>query len=60
MQINAEESLSFWDRDFAMQTEAMFQNDKQRCHEVTYEAWKDRGPGKRAAEFVSWIWEPYY
>lgn len=60
MQINAEESLSFWDRDFAMEMEAMFQTDKQRCHEVTYEAWHDRGARKRAKEWVSWIWEPFY
>jgi cardiolipin synthase A/B len=60
MQMNAEESLSFWDRGFGQQMEAMFQNDKLRCHEVTYESWHRRGPGKRATEMVSWIWEPFY
>jgi cardiolipin synthase len=60
MQMNAEESLSVWDRDFAMQMEAMFQNDKLSCREVTHESWRRRGPRKRATEMISWIWEPFY
>ncbi len=60
MQMNAEESLSFWDRDFSQQMEAMFQHDKLSCHEVTYEAWDNRGPRRRATEWISWIWEPFY
>jgi cardiolipin synthase A/B len=60
MQINAEESLSFWDRSFAQQMEAMYQEDKLRCREITYESWRRRGPRKRATELVSWIWEPFY
>jgi cardiolipin synthase len=60
MQMNAEESLSVWDRDFALQMEAMFQNDKRSCREITYELWRKRGPRKRATEMISWIWEPFY
>jgi cardiolipin synthase A/B len=60
MQMNAEESLSVWDRDFAQRMEAMFQNDKLSCHEITYDEWHDRGLRKRATEWVSWIWEPFY
>jgi cardiolipin synthase len=60
MQINAEESLSVWDRDFALRMEAMFQNDKLPCVEVTYDTWRKRGARKRATEWVSWIWEPFY
>jgi cardiolipin synthase len=60
MQINAEESLSFYDRPFAGKMEAMFRNDKAQCHEITYAEWKHRGTRARSAELVSWIWEPYY
>lgn len=60
MSINAEESLSFYDPTFAMLVEAMFQRDLKLCHEVTYDAWKHRGPAARVAETFSWIWEPYY
>jgi len=59
MNINAEESLAFLDRGFAAKMEAMFQEDKKRCEEITYTGWK-RGFGKRLAEMVFWIWEPYY
>jgi cardiolipin synthase len=60
MQMNAEESLSVWDRGFAQQMKAMFENDKLRCVEVTYDTWRKRGARKRTAEWVSWIWEPFY
>jgi cardiolipin synthase len=60
MSTNAEESLSFYDRAFAESMEAMFQRNLTRCHEVTYDAWLNRGPSARFAESVSWIWEPYY
>ncbi|MFN2427306.1 MAG: phosphatidylserine/phosphatidylglycerophosphate/cardiolipin synthase family protein [Candidatus Binatia bacterium] len=60
MQINAEESLSFYDRPFAEKMEAMFQDDKRRCREVTLEQWENRSFAARSAEWFSWIWEPYY
>jgi cardiolipin synthase len=60
MNANAEESLAFYDRDFARTMEAMFEEDKKRCEEITYDAWKHRGADKRAAELFSWMWEPYY
>jgi cardiolipin synthase len=60
MNRNAEESLAFYDRDFASKVEAMFEDDKKRCHEVQYAEWKKRGLAQRLAELVFWIWEPYY
>jgi len=60
MSKNAEESLSFYDRDFAEVMEAMFERNLKRCDAVTYDAWRDRGLAVRLGESVSWIWEPYY
>ena len=60
MNRNAEASLSVYDRGFSEQMEAMFQQDKKKCDEITLAVWKDRGAAKRAAELVSWLWEPYY
>ncbi len=60
MNKNAEESLAFYDPVFAQKMEAMFEADRTRCEEITYRVWKKRGAGKRLAETVSWIWEPYY
>jgi len=60
MNANAEESLAFLDAGFAAKMEAMFQEDKKRCENITYREWKSRGFGKRLAEMVFWIWEPYY
>jgi len=60
MNRNAEESLALLDRGFAAKMEAMFQEDKENCKEITYRDWKKRGFGKRLAEVVFWIWEPYY
>jgi cardiolipin synthase A/B len=60
MSKNAEVSLSFYDREFASALEAMFQRDLERCAEVTYEAWKDRGLGSRFFELVSGCFEPLY
>ena len=60
MSKNAEVSLSFYDRRFAAEIEAMFQRDLQACREVTYDAWKHRGIGARFAEtFSSWF-KPFY
>ncbi|MDQ2870719.1 MAG: cardiolipin synthase [Acidobacteriota bacterium] len=60
MSRNAEESLAFYDRGFAGRMEAMFEEDRKRCREITYEAWDKRGFAQRLAELVFWIWEPYY
>jgi cardiolipin synthase A/B len=60
MNRNAEESLAVYDRGFAQKMEAMFEDDKKRCEQITYRGWDHRGLGKRIAEMVSWIWEPYY
>jgi cardiolipin synthase len=60
MNKNAEESLAFYDRGFAQKVEAMFEEDKKKCKEITFQEWKSRGPAKRLAELVFWIWEPYY
>lgn len=60
MNRNAEESMAFYDRDFAAKMEAMFNDDLQRCKEITFEQWNHRGFGQRLSELVFWIWEPYY
>lgn len=60
MNSNAEEALAFYDRGFAAQMEEMFENDKKRCREITYEMWDDRGLHRRIIETIFWIWEPYY
>ena len=60
MNINAEESLSFYDREFGGMMESMFAGDLTRSHTIQLEAWKKRGLGARLAERISWIWEPYY
>ncbi len=60
MSRNAEESLAFYDRGFARKMEAMFEDDRKRCQEITHEAWDKRGLVQRLAELVFWIWEPYY
>jgi cardiolipin synthase len=60
MSTNAEESLSFYDRPFAVLMEAMFQRNLAYCHEVTYDAWRHRGASAKFSEAFSWIWEPYY
>jgi len=60
MSINAEESLSFYDRPFSEKMDAMFQEDKALSREITHDQWRRRGPGARSAEMISWIWEPYY
>jgi cardiolipin synthase len=60
MSRNAEESLAFYDRSFARKMEEMFADDKNRCAEISYDAWKHRGLPQRLAELVFWIFEPYY
>jgi len=60
MSKNAEESLAFYDKDFARKVEAMFQKDRSRCEEITLAQWKHRGLPKRLSETVFWAFEPYY
>ena len=60
MNRNAEESLAFYDKGFAQKMEAMFEEDRKKCEEITYREWKKRSLGQRLAELVFWIWEPYY
>jgi len=57
---NQEESLAFYDADFASRVETMFQDDLKNCRRVTYEQWSHRGLIARLSELVFWIWEPYY
>ena len=57
---NAEESLAFFDREFAEKVEAMFAEDLKRCDEITLYAFDNRGFAKRVSEVLSYIWEPYY
>jgi len=60
MSKNAEVSLSSYDRSFAGALEAMFERDLELCHEVTYDAWKNRGAGARFAEMWSRFFKPLY
>jgi len=60
MNTNEEESLAFYDAPFAARMEAMFDQDRRRCAEITYEVWKHRGFPKRISEIVFWAFEPYY
>jgi len=57
---NAEDSLSFYDRGFAAQLEAVFADDRKSCREVTYESWRRRGLEQRVAELVSAFFQPLY
>ena len=57
---NNEESLAFYDRDFAARLEATFAADEKGCREVTYASWKRRGAEQRLAEMVSGLFEPLY
>jgi cardiolipin synthase len=57
---NAEESLSFYDRDFAARLEATFDDDEKSCREITYRSWKKRGLEQRLVELVSGLFQPLY
>jgi cardiolipin synthase len=57
---NAEESVSFYDRDFAASMEAMFRRDMKSCQEITYEAWKHRGASARFFETFSRCFKPLF
>jgi cardiolipin synthase len=57
---NAEESLTFYDRDFGAKLEAVFAEDEKQCREITYRSWKRRSLEQRLAEIVSSFFEPLY
>ena len=44
---NAEESLAFYDRDFAAQLTDMFEDDWKKCRKIEYSRWKHRGLAAR-------------
>ncbi len=60
LRANAEDSLAFYDRDFAARLDATFADDEKSCREVTYQSWKRRGFEQRLAELVSGLFEPLY
>jgi cardiolipin synthase len=57
---NEEDSLAFYDREFASRMEATFAEDAKYCREVTYQGWRKRGVEQRLAELVSVFFEPLY
>ena len=60
MSKNAEDSVSFYDRGFAGEVDAMFQRDLLLCKEVTLHDWKNRGASARIAEAFSAMFRPFY
>jgi cardiolipin synthase len=60
MRGNAEETMAFYDRAFALKMEEMFNEDMKRCEQITYHTFTHRGFAKRVSEVLSYIWEPYY
>lgn len=57
---NAEDSLSFYDREFSARLDAVFAEDEKSCGEVTYATWKKRGPHQRLVEAFSVLFQPLY
>jgi len=60
LRANEEDSLAFYDRDFAARLEATFAEDEKHCREVTYQSWRRRGLEQRLAELVSVFFQPLY
>ena len=60
LRANEEDSIAFYDRDFAAQMEATFADDEKHCREITYQSWKKRGVEQRLAEMVSVFFQPLY
>ncbi|HKI02669.1 MAG TPA: cardiolipin synthase [Thermoanaerobaculia bacterium] len=60
MHENAEDSLTFHDREFGARLEAVFADDEKHCREITYESWKRRSLEQRFAEILSGAFEPLY
>jgi cardiolipin synthase len=57
---NEEDSLAFYDRDFAARLEATLAEDEKQCRQVTYESWRKRGPEQRILELFSAFFQPLY
>jgi cardiolipin synthase A/B len=51
--LNDEANLNVFSREFAAEQIAAFEEDKTKCSEVTYEAWKRRGLWKRFMEVIT-------
>jgi cardiolipin synthase A/B len=60
LRANEEDSLAFYDRDFAAKMEESFAEDEKSCREITYRNWKKRGLEQRLAELVSVFFQPLY
>ncbi|MFL6264099.1 MAG: phospholipase D-like domain-containing protein [Thermoanaerobaculia bacterium] len=60
LRANEEDSLAFYDQDFAARMEATFADDEKHCREVTYQSWKRRGLEQHLAELVSVFFQPLY
>jgi cardiolipin synthase len=60
MSKNAEESVSFYDRPFAEELEAMFARDLARSHEIHLRGLEEPGLLRRCAEFFSGMFKPWY
>jgi len=60
MSKNQEDSLAFYDRDFAVKVEEMFREDLKKCSQITFHGWSHRSLTDRIQEVIFWIWEPYY
>ena len=60
LRANEEDSLAFYDREFAARLEATFAEDEKYCHEVTYRSWRKRGLEQRLAELFSVFFQPLY
>ena len=53
--LNDEANLSTQDRDFVTQLDTQFEQDLERCKEITLDNWKSRSFSERIAESVSQI-----
>ncbi len=50
--LNDEINVNVFSPAFAARHDQIFENDLQRCHPITYQAWKRRGLGARLRELV--------
>src|SRR5437764_9117667 len=57
--LNDEANLNVLDERFAADQVRVFELDKQKARQVTYEAWAHRPFGERVMEHLSWLlaWE---
>ena len=54
--LNDEANLNIYSKSFAASQVAVFEEDKLQSREVTYDAWRKRGVGKRLSEI---LWTPF-